>query len=164
MNITINKSIVNSINHTLLEDHQKFLKSIYLKYGDIGEFTLEYLKEKYKIDNILVVPNSNRKSKKTIRKLTELEPRYRCMARCWGGEESVKYDYNTNTWTCGYQCKRKKQSGLDYCGIHQNEIDNGYLTHGRIDGEVPHPHYDKYKIKIEIKNSMIKDNLNLSNP
>ena len=163
MNICLNKSIVDSINKTLLEDHKRFLKSIYLKYGELGGFTMDYLNEKYKIDNILIIPNSNNKPKKQIRKLKEVDMRYRCMARCWGGETSVKYDSITNTWSYGYQCKRTKQIGLDYCGIHQAEIEKGYLTHGRIDGEVPHPHYDKYKLKIEIKNSMIKNNLNLLN-
>ena len=167
MSITLHQSIVKSINDTLLEDHQKFLKSIYLKYGEVGNFSLEYLEEKYRIENILIIPNqiqnSIPKTKKIIRRIKNIDRRFRCMARCWGGEQSVKYDNINNTWSYGYQCKRRKQSDIDYCGIHQSEIDKGYLTHGRIDGDVPHPHYNKYKLKIEIKNTSLKNNLNLSN-
>ena len=155
MEFNTNKFIIESINKIILEDHHKFLKSIYLKYGELGEFSLEYSQEKYKIDNILVIPNKNPKPKKKVnRKIKILDPRHRCMARCWGGEKYVKYDSSNKEWSYGYQCHRKKLPNFDFCGLHQNEIDNGYLTHGRIDGEVPHLHYNKYKIKIEKQNSI----------
>ena len=168
MSLTLHQSIVKSINETLIDDHQKFLKSIYIKYGELGNFSLEYLENKYRINNILIVPNQNQnqnlnyipKNKKIIKTIKNIDRRFRCMARCWGGEKSVKYDHNDNTWSYGHQCKRRKQTDIDYCGIHQAEIDKGYLTHGRIDGDVPHPHYNKYKIKIEIKNTIMKNNLN----
>ena len=157
MSLSINQSIVTAINNTIIDDHNKFLNSIFLKYGQLGNFSLQYLHDKYKIQNIIIPEPKINNKKKIVRKKTIIEPRFRCMARCWGGEKYVHLDTITKEWSLGYQCKRKKINNLDYCGIHQLEIDKGYLTHGRIDGDVPHPHYEKYKRKIEIKNALKKE-------
>lgn len=151
-NITINNALVFSFNKIIIDEHNSFLEHIYLKYGKLGNFTLQELYDRYHIDYIFLSPNE---SKKYTRPTTPT-PENRCMARCWGGAKSVKFDQDSKKWKYGYQCHKRKTNLTDYCGIHLREINKGYLTHGRIDGPVPHPHYNKYQKKIEIQNAIKK--------
>jgi hypothetical protein len=151
-NIQIANTLVYSFNKIIIDDHNNFLKHIYQKYGKLGGFTLEQLYDRYHIDSILLRPDN-----KSTSIPNTPEPEYRCMARCWGGSEFVKYDKHTKKWSYGYQCHRTKLNDTNYCGIHLREIiNNKHLTHGRIDSSVPHPHYNKYKMKIEFQQALKK--------
>ena len=142
----ISKLFQYAFNKTIIDDHNQFLKSLYNQYGEEFGFTYIDLYNRYYINKIHLVPT---KSKQKYTK-PKLPPDInRCVARCWGGKNHVIYNSNNNTWSYGYRCKKNKTKSTDYCGIHLNEINKGYLTHGKWDGPVPHQHYNKYKFKIE---------------
>jgi hypothetical protein len=150
----LNNLLLYTLNMTIIEDHNKFLDYLFNLYGKEFNFTREELYNRYHINEIYLKEKINKERKK--RKPAVIpELKDRCMARCWGGESSVTYNSDTNHWSFGVQCKRRHLSDGEFCGIHKKEIDNGYLTHGRIDEPVPHRHYEKFKIKIESK---LKDN------
>lgn len=140
----LNKTIVYAFNKTIIDDHNLFLEHIYLKYGKLGDFTIHDLYEKYHINNILITPppTVKPKSNNIIKKQSNNINYNKCMARCWGGKDYVKYDSNLNKWLYGYQCTNQKYTNSPYCKIH---LRHTTLTHGRIDQEPPHPHYNKYK-------------------
>ena len=75
---------------------------------------------------------------------------YRCIARCWGGEESVKYDPFKKEWSYGTRCKRRRVNKSEFCQTHlkhKNSMEG--LRHGIYNLDPPHLHYLKYKRKIE---------------
>jgi hypothetical protein len=133
---------------TISNDYNKFITSLYLKYGENNNFTLDDLYKKYPLDKIIF--NS---PKKVIisRKHKNATESNRCAARCWGGYESVKYNKSNKTWNFGHRCPRNKSNDKDYCLVHYNQIiKNRELSHGRIDEEPPHNHYRKYQIRYSI--------------
>lgn len=142
----LNKTIVYAFNKTIIDEHNLFLEQLFHKYGTLGNFTILDLYDKYHINNIIInpIPKSNtiKKPSNTIKKQSNTINYNNCTARCWGGKEYVHYDSISNKWLYGYQCTNKKYSKSDYCKLHLNQ---STLTHGRIDQEPPHPHYNKYK-------------------
>jgi len=80
---------------------------------------------------------------------------HRCIARCWGGKESVKYIVKEKKWVFGTQCKIHKYGTTNYCLTHLKQVKKkGHPEHGDFDKNVPHNHYIKYKNKIENKFSI----------
>lgn len=78
--------------------------------------------------------------------------KYRCIARCWGGKESVKYIVKDKRWVYGTQCKIHKFGTTNYCLTHLKQVKKkGTPEHGDFDKAPPHNHYLKYKNKIEKK-------------
>jgi hypothetical protein len=77
---------------------------------------------------------------------------YRCNARCWGGQKSVKYIVNDKKWIYGSRCKIHKYGLTNYCLTHLKQVKKKSIpNHGDFDKPVPHNHYLKYKNKIENK-------------
>jgi hypothetical protein len=77
---------------------------------------------------------------------------YKCIARCWGGKDSVKYIVKEKKWIYGTQCKIHKYGITNYCLTHLKQVKKkGHPEHGDFDKKVHHNHYLKYKKKIELK-------------
>lgn len=144
----LNKTIVYAFNKTIIDEHNLFLEHIYHKYGKLGNFTIHDLYDKYHINNILIkhhLQTTNKPNPKPINNnntISNTINHNKCMARCWGGKDFVKFDSKSNKWFYGYQCNNKKYNNSQYCKIHLKQTN---LTHGRIDQQPPHPHYNKYK-------------------
>ena len=135
----------------ILEDDIENLIKCLHQYN--SEFSLEFLRNRY-LPNItikkpkVVKKTYQKRSKKTSNHFVP-HKKYRCIARCWGGETPVKYDVKTNTWIYGKQCSRYKTNG-DYCAIHYKQyLSPQGLKHGVFSRDPPHCHYNKYKKKIE---------------
>ena len=134
--------ILKSFINIIQEDYDNFLECIYTKYGVVGGFSLEQLKERYHIDKLIII----KEPKKKIIKHKAAIKSLRCKARTWGGKESVKYNRIENKWIYGYQCSRTCIHKQEYCKTHYKQTLTNYgLTHGRIDQEPSHNHYLKYK-------------------
>ena len=133
------------------EDINKLVNFLYINYN--SEYSLEFLLNRY-TPNISIEKKSTKPKKKLIKfKKKNCIPHNnnRCKARCWGGLESVKYDPINKKWFYGKQCSRHK-SHKNYCVTHYKQSISSYGLHqGNIDEEPPHPHYLKYKNKIETK-------------
>ena len=147
----LNDLILESFINVIKDDYDKFLESIYKKYGNIGGFTIDELKEKYKLEKLILI----NKSKKKIIKHKKANQSIRCKARTWGGKESVKFCKKTNKWYYGEQCTRTCYNNHEYCKTHYKQTLTNYgLTHGRIDQEPPHNHYLKYKKVYALLNNL----------
>jgi hypothetical protein len=141
------------MNDIIIEDIKNMIKSLNNNYN--SKYSLELLYDRY-IPNISIENNSEKTIKKRINlkkknknKVPELK--YRCIARCWGGENSVSYNPITKKWKFGYQCSRHKSIDR-FCLTHYKQFKSSLgLTHGIFTEEPPHPHYLKYKHKIESK-------------
>ena len=107
---------------------------------------------KYNIDLDLLlktyIPNiSFNKPKKINIKIKRFK---QCKARCWGGTHTVKYNPITKKWSYGTQCTRNSIKNSHYCLTHYKlSLKKKGLPHGNFHQNVPHPHYIKYKQKIE---------------
>lgn len=142
------------MNQVLIEDITELITHLYNTYN--SEYSLEQLLEKY-LPNISIEKKSEisekniKKNKLKKNKQHSIAPdENRCIARCWGGEESVKYNPITEEWTYGVRCKRFKSKDK-FCLTHYKQfISNNGLTHGIYNRE---PNYIKYKI---IKNKIEK--------
>ena len=140
------------MNDIISEDIHNFITYLYFQYD--SKYSLEFLLKRYS-PNISIEKKSVETKKKKIIKFKKKNSipknEHRCNARCWGGLESVKYDPINKTWSYGKQCVRHKSHG-DYCLTHYKQSISSYGLHqGNIDEEPPHPHYLKYKRKIENK-------------
>ena len=150
MTTDFKNSIIEAYAEVINDDFKLFISSIVSKFSqvNVGNLKIKLFDEKdlspYSLEKIIIVETPIKIKKKRKKHSIPLSDN-RCMARTWGGAESVKFiDGN---WMCGLQCKRNKLKDIDYCGIHNKQIiKNKCLTHGRIDEEVPHDHYDKYKV------------------
>lgn len=99
----------------------------------------------------------NKPSPMKHKKLTPAINKFRCVARCWGGDGCVKYDTINKKWIYGTRCKRVKYRN-DLCKTHLKQFNSSKgLRHGRFDELPPHEHYLKYKQKIEKK--LIEDKI-----
>ena len=135
------------INEIINDDYNKFLNNIYTKFEKDIPISSDIFINNYSLNKLIFVPEKPKK-KYNKKKISQSD---RCMARTWGGKGSVKYDSINKLWNYGYQCSRKKNN-CDYCTLHyQQTLRPSGLSHGRIDGPVPHNHYLKYKLSI-IKN------------
>ena len=165
------------IIEVLKKDHDNFLESLVLKYGNIGNFTKNDLIEQFPFETVDVILEKEKKTYKARNtdntQRRQIEKKYsnnRCQARCWGGDPKkitynkstktwslgnlVSYNETTKKWTYGFQCKNVViEEDTQYCGTHLNQINSkwGYLSQGRIDEDPPHPHYEKYKRKLAIQ-------------
>ena len=170
----LNQTIINVIK----QHHYNLLYSIYLKYGDLGNFTFNDLLHKFNFKQINIYQNHKIKKKGTIsinRKITIPNHNNRCVARCWGSGSYkvtkdpdtniwsigsyISYNVSTNKWTYGTRCKRNTNNS-SYCSLHIKQLDklDSNLTHGRYDQEPPHQHYDKYRRKILMAISIYNQN------
>jgi hypothetical protein len=106
---------------------------------------LKTLKERYKPN--IITHNPKKKTNKFKSKF-KLKQKERCMARCWGGKSSVKYNPLTKKWIYGTQCKKYSVKN-NYCLMHYKQTLRSYgISHGDIRSPPPHLHYLKYKQKI----------------
>ena len=137
-NIILKQSFIKIIQ----DDYNKFIKSIYDKYGKDCRFTIEDVFKKYALKKCIIKGKTIPNKKKHI-----IAPyNTRCRARTWGGQASVRYNKSNHKWHYGYQCKRNSNKISSYCTIHHKQIKSGNgLTHGSIGKEPPHNHYLKYK-------------------
>ena len=142
-------SVIEAYSQVINEDHSDFLSSVLAKFSNvnIGNLKIKVFTESdleiFKIEKIIVVETPIKIKKKRKPHSLPIDGK-RCMARTWGGDGTV--NCVDGKWICGYQCKRTKKEGTDYCGIHNKQIiKKKCLTHGRIDEDVPHDHYEKYK-------------------
>ena len=129
------------------EDIFNLLLCIHYKF----QIPLKILLDRY-IPNFKIVTKIKRKRKKhTVKPLYKFKDNVRCQARCWGGEESVKYNPITKTWKYGTRCKKHIHNKEKYCLTHYNQSkkNGGSPNHGDYDKPPPHLHYYKYKKKIE---------------
>ena len=151
-NLLSNELLLESLVNILEEDYYKFLKSIYLKYGDLGGFTYKDLLQKYPFSKIKIL----KPKKKIIIKHKVANKEHRCVARVWGGENSVYFNRDISTWNYGHQCTRTfSNNETKLCQIHQHQLDtNMCLTHGTILEDPPHNHYLKYKHSYSIINNI----------
>ena len=136
------------MNEIIKEDIKNLVYSLANSYNT--QYSLDFLYDRY-IPNIIIKCDKPKKKRIVTFKKSNTIPSYdnRCMARCWGGKHTVKYNPITKKWTYGLQCSRTKSHG-HYCLTHykQSKLSKG-LTHGNFNQEPPHPHYLKYKNKIE---------------
>ena len=132
----------------LQEDILILLKHISIKFN----IDINLLLERY-IPNIKLYKKIKIKRLNYIRKpLFKFPNKYRCMARCWGYKESVKYIVKDKKWIYGTQCKKRKFGLTNYCQIHLKQVKKkGIPEHGDFNNPPPHNHYLKYKNKIEQK-------------
>lgn len=146
MNNIIINDITLLINHLYNNYNSKFdLDFLYKRY--IPNISIE--KKNEKSENKSNKYNSNKYNKSNKQKKYIPVKCNRCIARCWGGEKSVKYNIITKKWTYGTQCSRYKFREK-YCLTHYKQsISNYGCTHGIFSEDPPHPHYNKYKYKIE---------------
>ena len=140
------------MNEIIIQDINNLVKSLYDTYN--SKFELNNLLKRY-IHNISIEKNYEKthKKKKIKFKKKNYIPHisHRCIARCWGGPSSVIYNPINKKWTYGRQCSRYKSKGA-YCLTHYKQsISSLGLTHGIFTEPPPHPHYLKYKNKIELK-------------
>ena len=140
------------MNNIISEDINNLITFLYFKYN--SKYSLEFLLKRYN-PNISIEKKSAKPTKKKLIKFKKKNSipknENRCNARCWGGLETVKYDPINKKWSYGKQCVRHKSHG-DYCLTHYKQSISSYGVHqGNIDEEPPHPHYLKYKNKIEKK-------------
>ena len=138
------------MNQVISEDINNLIE--YLFYNYKSNYNLSFLKSRYMPNIIIKKKNEKRKKKKFKLKKKNHVPniKYRCMARCWGGKKSVKYNPINKKWYYGTLCSRYKSHG-NYCLTHYKQSLTSYgLSHGNFNDEPPHPHYNKYKKKIEL--------------
>ncbi|CAE7867772.1 CLEC4M, partial [Symbiodinium microadriaticum] len=77
------------------------------------------------VDGLLPEGTTLEKAEKLLEQREAAEPDFFCMARIWAGG-----------W--GGQCRLPHLPGIEYCEAHQAQVKRqGYLTHGRMDGEIP---------------------------
>lgn len=140
------------MNNIIIDDIKLLIKYLHTNYN--SKFNLDFLYERY-VPNISIekknkIPeNKSTKLKKNKKKNYIPANCNRCIARCWGGEKSVTYNIITKKWTYGTQCSRYKFRA-NYCLTHYKQsISNYGCTHGIFSEDPPHPHYNKYRNKIE---------------
>ena len=136
------------LQEIIKEDIFNLLLCIHYKFN----IPLKELLDRY-IPNFKIFTKIKRKRKKLPRKPTyKFSKESQCIARCWGGEESVLYNPLTKTWKYGHRCKRQKYGLNNYCMTHLKQAranKNGLPGHGDYNKPPPHLHYYKYKKKIE---------------
>ena len=125
----------------LNDDYNMMLTTLYNTYGLDKYTTLEHIKEKYTLNRLVF----HKQPKLVIRKklknnITTPPDCNRCIARVWGGKDSVKK--HGSSWVCGHRCKRNRNNGNDFCQLHSIK-----QPHGIYNLVPPHNHYDKYKIE-----------------
>lgn len=128
----------NLIFDVLDDDYNEFLNYIYTTYKLSKKISLDTFKEKYKL-NRLVFYNSE-SEKRGTNTISVPDDKLRCVARVWGGKDSV-YKTENGNWNYGYRCKRRCLSDKQFCVLHCKS-----QTHGIYSLDPPHNHYDKYKI------------------
>jgi len=134
--------LYDSIETILNDDLNNIVDIIIDKYGYLNDsITKQQLQTEFPLESISVV----KEFKQKISKPHTIPTEKRCIARTWGGKESVKYDEINNNWNYGYQCKRTAFENNECCKIHMKS-----LTHGKITMEPPHFHYEKYKKKLNL--------------
>tara|TARA_Y100000590_G_C15707925_1_gene1009304 strand:- start:1092 stop:1502 length:411 start_codon:yes stop_codon:yes gene_type:complete len=134
------------MQHIIEHDITHFLFSISIKYN----IDLEILRDRY-------IPIITIEKKKYIikRKInprkeptTTTHPETRCSARTWNNG-FVAFNNDTNQWICGGQCTKPKYANKPYCPQHLKLIDkHGELVHGDFFRPPPHPHFEKFKQKL----------------
>lgn len=124
------------IFETLEEDIDNMLKSITYKYGEIGNFDIDdlsnYTLNKIKFYKVKLSNNYSREK-------NFIPPdNFRCIARVWGGKDSVRQI--DNKWVYGFRCSRYKAYPNHLCNTHIKKN-----PHGIYNLDPPHNHYDKFK-------------------
>ena len=141
------------IAQVIKNDIQNMIFSLHTRYNKNDRYTFEDLLKRYLPDiKISNVKKKNRIKVKKSKYKKQVIPNkiHRCMARCWGGEKSVRYNPITKKWSYGIQCSKYKIPNSNFCKIHHNKHNSvNKLTHGVYNMPPPHPHYNKYKLKIE---------------
>ena len=129
--------LYDSLETIINDDLNNILDIIIEKYGhNNNSITKQQLINEFPLQSIIII----KEFKQKISKSHTIPIEKRCLARTWGGKESVKYDEINNKWNCGEQCKRTAFKNSEFCKIHIKS-----LTHGKITEEPPHFHYEKYK-------------------
>ena len=119
----------------LIEEVNLLIKKKLEKITHTHKFnkTVDELYSKFKINEITILES---KVKQT-RKSSEI-PINRCEGRIWANGKTIK---ENDKWIFGEQCKRKHKPDEKYCGIHLRN-----LGHGNFFEDVPHDHFEKYKV------------------
>ena len=147
-------TISSSINFTIYKDIHNLLNSLHHEYNINIETLLYRYMPNISVEKKVIKKTRNNK-KKTKHSIAPSD--IRCMARCWGcwtKDKSIEYDAETDTWTYGTQCPRKRTGESDYCGTHYKQsLRPEGISHGRFDEPPPHNHYLKFKKLIETKNT-----------
>ena len=134
------------IEDILKQDIFNLLQAISIRFN----LPLKLLLERY-IPNVKIYKKIKRKRSNYGKKAPFQFPnKYRCIARCWGGKDSVKYIVKNKKWIYGTQCKIHKYGTTNYCLTHLKQVKKkGHPEHGDFDKPPPHNHYLKYQNKIE---------------
>ena len=112
------------------------------------KFSLQFLYQRYKPNIIIESPKPKRKRIVYSKKNNFIPPNYnRCIARCWNNG-ITHYNPISKKWSYGSQCSRYK-SKYNYCITHYKQYITNTLKHGNYHQSPPHPHYFKFKNKIE---------------
>ena len=134
------------MNDIIIEDIKNMIKSIHIE----SNYSLEFLYERYRPNIIIQYPKIKKKRIVTTKKHNFIPPNYnRCIARCWDNG-NTQYNPITHKWIYGSQCSRYK-SKSNYCITHYKQYITNTLKHGNYNQLPPHPHYLKFKNKIEKK-------------
>jgi len=143
-----------SLEEVIKQDIFKLLQCVSIKF----HIPLNKLLERY-IPNIEYYEKPKRIRTDYGREENYKIPKnYTCMARCWGGKQTVKYIVKDKKWVYGTRCKIHKFGTTNYCLTHLKQVrKKGIPDHGDFDKPVPHNHYLKYKKKIENKFSIYEN-------
>ena len=142
-----------TMNQVIINDIQNLIYS--LAHSHNSNFSLPFLYNRYTPNIIIQEPNIKKKRIVLSKRSNYIPPSYnRCIARCWDNGHTI-YNPITKKWYYGSRCSRYK-SKVNYCITHYKQHFKNKLIHGNYNEYPPHPHYIKYKYKIE-KQFKIRD-------
>jgi len=136
------------MNHVITQDIQCLIESLAQSYN--SKFSLPFLFQRYNPNIIIQSPKKKKKRIVSSKNNNFIPPNYnRCIARCWD-KGNTHYNPISKKWYYGSQCSRYK-SKYNYCITHYKQYITNTLKHGNYYQYPPHPHYLKFKNKIEKK-------------
>jgi hypothetical protein len=134
------------MNQIIIKDIQNLIDSLAHSYN--SNFSIPFLYNRYTPTIIIQSPKEKKKRNVTSKQSNFIPPNYnRCIARCWHNGHTT-YNPISKKWSYGTRCSRYKSS-KNYCITHYKQFFKNKLKHGNYNSNPPHPHYIKYKNKIE---------------
>ena len=134
------------MNQVITQDIHTLIESLALCYN--SKFSLSFLYKRYTPTITIQSPIQKKKRIVTSKQQNFIPPYYnRCIARTWNNG-LTQYNPITQKWSYGLQCSRYK-SKSNYCLTHYKQFITNTLKHGNFNKPPPHPHYLKFKYKIE---------------
>ena len=139
------------INTVICNDIIKLINELSKLSKQKEKFGHDFFLRRYLPNIVYRKKHTYKRKKYKKRKFIVLEKHKQCTARFWCDSNNARYDPIKQKWYYGKRCSRKKKIG-NYCMMHykQSKTSRG-LPHGNYFEDPPHPHFYKYKNKIELK-------------